>query len=221
VPRRQENWLPVGDDLTLDEINGLLDARAKETPDEDSTFVAQARDGVLYVDPALASDRREFCADWATRMGWTVASVEQDTKLWGEMVGARRAERYPTIRWNFPWQSYVLIGVPDGLTRTMVYDFRVARNADVARQFVKPVAMAQADLFGLCFQRAVKRVQICVLKTEKVTTIEAPVDPVRGMETLRIFQSVDSGKPAGPPASWKCAATRCEYAQSCIVRKPQ
>jgi hypothetical protein len=151
-------------------------------------------------------------------MGWTVASVVEDPKLWAEMVGARRAERHPTIRWNFPWQSYVLIGVPDGLTRTTVYDFRVARNADVARQFLRPVAMAQADLFGLCFHRDIKRVQLCVLKTEKVTTIEAPVDPVRGMETLRIFQAVDSGKPAGAPAAWKCAANRCEYVDSCRVR---
>lgn len=42
-----------------------------------------------------------------------------------------RSESYPTFRWHFQWRKYVLVGVPDGITKRFVYEFKTAREFSV------------------------------------------------------------------------------------------
>jgi len=220
LPHRMEDWLTVGEDLTLSDINRLLAARRKRLHDDGRAVVAEARDDVLFVDPALSEDKKEWCAEWARTMGWELASADEDPSVYREMLLLREGERYPTIRWQFAWEGYVLVGVPDGLTDELVYEFRVAHADQVARRFVKPVATAQADLLAQFFRRPTRRVQIHVTASGKTYTLSGLADRERASLTLRTFGEVDAGQPPSPPAAWKCEPGRCEYVATCQVRRP-
>src|SRR5205823_11974501 len=97
----------------------------------------------------------------AAEEGIRVIGLEDDPRRRGQLLQADRAERHPTIRWNFSWGPYVLVGVPDGLTDAFVYEFKTTRS-DYLGRLLKPVATAQADLYGRFFRRPVKRVQTYV-----------------------------------------------------------
>src|SRR5262245_1861688 len=63
---------------------------------------------------------------------------------------ATRAERYPTIRWHFPWAGHVVVGLPDGLTGAFVYEYKTTASRYLAGH-LEPVQLAQADLYGHFF----------------------------------------------------------------------
>jgi hypothetical protein len=129
----------------------------------------------------------------------------------GCLLERYKAERYGSIRWNFQWQEYVIVGVPDGLTKSFVYEFKTSRNKHLA-SFLKPVALTQADLYGHFFRRPTKRVQIHTEEDDEIQTWEAPVDQTRVLEVLTNFQQIDHGKliPQAP-MKWKC--TKCDFRQ--------
>jgi CRISPR/Cas system-associated exonuclease Cas4 (RecB family) len=123
------------------------------------------------------------------------------------------AERYPTIRWNFRWEGYVVVGVPDGITEDFVYEFKTTQSRFLL-QYVKPVAFTQADLYGYFFRRRGKRVQIHVVEEGRTEAWEAPVDEANAVSILRAFKLADEGKPPPPAERWKCR--RCKYRGKCF-----
>lgn len=133
----------------------------------------------------------------------------------GERAENVVAEQYPSFRWGFQWRSYVLLGIPDGVTKSFVYEFKMARNpylASVARES----ALTQADLYGLCFRRPRKRVQIYVRENASIETIDTVVEPSRAQSALKMFAAVDSGRtPQPPPEKWKCR--KCEVRSACAI----
>src|SRR5262249_39703348 len=126
--------------------------------------------GGLLVRP---SAWRPSCS--CSRAGVRVLGLEDDPKVRGLVLEEMRAERHPTIRWNFAWERYVVVGVPDGITRDLVYDFKPTRSRYLGGQLL-PVAMAQADLYGLFFDRPGKRVQLYVVEEDATQTWDLPVD---------------------------------------------
>ena len=130
----------------------------------------------------------------------------------GEVLEIRKAERYPTIRWNFEWEDYVVVGEPDGITDTFVYEFKSTKNRFLMN-FIKPVALTQADLYGYFFKRDKKRVQIHVIEGNVTETWEEKVDKSRAIETLRRFKKIDEGEKPLPPREWKCRL--CEFKETC------
>jgi hypothetical protein len=88
--------------------------------------------------------------------------------------------------------------VPDGLTEDFAYEYKTTRSRSLLR-FMKPVAFAQADLYGYFFRRPKKRVQILVVEEDATQTWESPMDTGNAQRTLAAFASVDGGEPARPP----------------------
>lgn len=119
---------------------------------------------------------------------------------------------YPTIRWNFKWDKYVVLSIPDGITEEFVYEFKTVRYKFLSL-FEKPVALTQADLYGYFFKRKNKRVQIYICEDNEIQTFDEPVDTENAEETLHKFKQVEEGKLPKPPKSLKCR--KCEFANIC------
>lgn len=103
------------------------------------------------------------------------------------MPGRSPACRATTTRWNFEWGKYVVVGVPDGLKQSFVYELKTAGK----RYFLpesQAQAFAQADLYGYFYGRPTKRVQIFVREDGGIETWEVPVD---GANAERVLSTVD------------------------------
>jgi hypothetical protein len=142
-----------------------------------------------------------------------------DPRVAGLLLQLRHAEKYPTIRWAFPWEGYVVCGVPDGITGDFVYEFK-STGSEYLSGFQQPVAFAQADIYGRLFRRSTKRVQIFLRDEARTQTWTTPVDKKHALNTIRSFRSVESGTlPPLPDAPWKCRKCPVEIRSRCpIVR---
>ena len=216
LPRKRMDWLEVGEDLTLRDLQPLLERRQKGMKGIFVIDTAVERNGVMYINPDVDSGVQETLILEAAKRGLRIKRAnEAPPILRGEMLETSRAERYPTIRWNFPWNDYVVVGVPDGLTDEFVYEYKTT-GSKFLLIFTKPVALAQADLYGYFFKRRRKRVQIDILENGETCTIDEPVDRKHALRTLKKFQSLDAGGYAQAPKAWKCK--KCEYREGCKAR---
>jgi len=108
LPRTPDELLKVGDDLTIDDVERLL----KEQPLKEPVAGGLPEDiESLLKEPA---DSKQLAA------------------AKGIVAEAVVAEKYPTIRWNFPWRSRVVVGVPDGIGDRFVYEFKATKNKFLA-----------------------------------------------------------------------------------------
>lgn len=120
-----------------------------------------------------------------------------------------------SYRWWFQWHDLVLVGVPDGIAPTYVYECKDAKNRFWFTTASRPVATTQADLYGVFFERPQKRVEITIRDEGTIERITGPVDHVRASATLAKFESVALGQLPAPPKPFKC--TNCEYRQECPI----
>ena len=134
----------------------------------------------------------------------------------GLNVEMAQAERYPRLRWWFQWNDLVLVGIPDGITKKFVYEFKASTNEHFFKTAARPIANTQADLYGMFFGRKEKRVQILIRQTEEVVTLEGPVDKDRAISTLGKFAGVIGGSLPMAPKPFKC--TSCEERDVCTIR---
>jgi len=124
-------------------------------------------------------------------------------------------ERYPTIRWNFDWNDYVVVGVPDGIAREFVYEFKTTRDRGLLR-WVRPSAFAQGDLYGYFFKRKTKRIQIMTRNNANIYTWHVGVDKRSALDCLKRLRDVEKGERSPvPPASWKCEI--CRFKNRCSI----
>ena len=190
IPDEETELLAVGGDLSLKEVEAISQRRFPST----SAEVTNDLDQELTIMAAEISPRDHF------ERGY------QDE--------AQYAERYPSFRWNFPHSKYVLVGIPDGITERFVYEFK-APSKRFFSSFEKPVALAQADLYGLFFDRKEKRVQLLIKDEGKMETYDLPVDANRATETLLKFEKTDSGETPKAPVKWKCK--NCDFNSKCSL----
>jgi hypothetical protein len=122
----------------------------------------------------------------------------------------KESEKYPTIRWNFPWENYVIIGKPDGITDKFIYEFKSTKDRFLLK-YDKPIAFTQADLHGYFFKRNKKRVQIYIENRKE--TWEEPINIINVRNTLKYFKEIDEGTKPYPPKEWKCR--KCEFKEIC------
>jgi hypothetical protein len=233
LPRKTESWLDIGSNITFEEVETLLREKMektnklqKGTEGENKTaarvvcFDVVDDDGnvITLLDPSLSPEEKEHFATEAQGMDSQAVSWDSallPPKLRGKIHQLTKAERYPTIRWNFVWHDYVVIGVPDGLTDDFVYEFKSTKNRALCDYYIKPVALSQADLYGNFFKRKRKRVQIHIAEEGTTQTWDEPVSEERALETLSEFERIDKGNSARPPKAWKCKS--CEFTPSCPI----
>lgn len=203
VPERDEEILEVGSALTLENVEEILKMRKEE-----NLPLIAVEDPFGEVPPKFVVrkiDRERF---------------ESDPLYRGEILENIHAEKYPTVRWNFEWEKFVVVGVPDGITDEFVYEFKSTQSeGGFVKKWIKPIASTQADLYGFFFRRKKKRIQIYSRPEDRVYTWEDEVDTERAVEVLEKFKRVDSGKLPPPPASWKCR--KCKFAGKCPVENSQ
>lgn len=197
LPTTPEELLEIGSDITFEDVESLLKKVAEEL-ERPSQKLKQLRRTVGEPTSSLAGREDEF--------------EGLSPKQRGALIHLERAESYPTIRWNFSWGDYVVVGVPDGITDTFVYEFKSARSRFLAN-YDKPVAFTQADLYGYFFRRNLKRVQIYIIEEDLIETWEEHVDRDNALETLKKFKSLDEGEKPRPPKEWKC--NKCEFKTEC------
>jgi len=219
LPQSPEKILEIGDEIEFSDIERLLAERSASKITRIAIETTNASgDRIMVVNPVFSLEEFDFLKQWAKdRKAQVVSLDEAPPTVRGEIIADAKAEQYPTIRWNFAWDRYVVVGVPDGITSEFVYEFKSTRNRFLMN-FLKPVALTQADLYGYFFKRNRKRVQIYVIEEDKTETWDTAVDTIRAESVLVKFKEMEMGFIPTPPRAWKCKS--CEFAKSCILRPP-
>jgi len=221
LPVPDEEVLDVGREITLSNVEGLHEGDHKVWSDRREAGIVvevivpykeridQGGNRTRFINPDLPQAEKTLLEKDAEAHGIRVMT---DPLVRGEFLEGTRAEKYPHLRWNFTRGKYTVIGVADGITKELVYEFKTTKN----RYFLssmKPVAVAQADLYGYFFHRPRKRVQIHIVEEGKTETYDEPVDVARAEETLTAFARVDAGEPPHLPKPWKCRI--CKFRAEC------
>lgn len=201
LPRKYEAILDIGNEIQLTDIETLLNAKkdhmSTSFPVTSIEIYDNRSNRKMYINPNLDEKERK------------------DPFLRGEISELLNSEKYPTIRWNFRWKKYSIIGQPDGITDEFIYEFKSTKNRYMLN-YSKPVALTQADLYGYFYNRPQKRVQIYIEEERKVETYVQPINLERVEKTLNAFLKVDEGMPARPPKEFKCR--KCEFRTSCPIK---
>jgi CRISPR/Cas system-associated exonuclease Cas4 (RecB family) len=238
LPGSDEALLEAGQEIRLADVEKLLKQKAKKFTRHTGATLGKmwrTKDGelVAVVNPYIEHlfDKSAYSSEELAGVmeaertvqekkfkaeGARIANLEEFPKLRGEFLQVGKAEQYPTIRWNFAWEGYAVVGVPDGITDKFVYEFKTTGSRFLMR-FEKPVALTQADLYGYFFKRDRKRVQIYVKEKDTIETWEEEVDKTAAIKVLENFRNVDGGWVPPPPKTWKCK--RCEFKSVCKLVK--
>lgn len=212
LPKSEVELLEIGDRIGFQEIEELLGQRAEKHGDVRTwwtrSITVTDKDGkkVELRNPLFSTEGE---------LKELTAKLERYPRERGILYQQAYGEYHPTIRWNFTWNDYTVIGVPDGITEGFVYEFKTTRNRYLIN-FVKPVALTQADLYGYFFKRDKKRVQIYVVEEATTVTWEEEINRAKAEEVLNKFKSVDEGASPIPPKKWKCKS--CEFQEVCEIR---
>jgi CRISPR/Cas system-associated exonuclease Cas4 (RecB family) len=124
-----------------------------------------------------------------------------------------RAEKHPTIRWEFKLGDYRVIALPDGVGVDFIYGFKVSDSGFL--RYVRGPAIAQASLYTMLFEREKIRLQFYLKDEDRVETVEQPYDKAEVDNTLKYFTDLEMGlkRPFRTKALWKCR--NCEYVVPC------
>jgi CRISPR/Cas system-associated exonuclease Cas4 (RecB family) len=221
LPHDDRELLEAGDEIGMADVERLLRRLPVRPEPEPWAYQEIAGPGVKaawVLNPALSASDRTHYQELAFRSGVRVLELEDDPKVRGLVLEEVLAERYPTIRWHFAWERYVVIGVPDGITDDLIYEYKTTRSRYLGGHLL-PTALAQADLYGLFFNRQSKRVQLYVVEEDVTQTWDRPIERSTAESALKEFRSVDEGRRPQPPRErWKCR--RCDVRTVCPVCPP-
>ena len=217
LPKSSESLLDIGNKITHDDVEKLLREKTKLMKHNSMIFEAteltdEYGEPIMIINSDLPSEQKKWHEMKAKAKSIRIADPEEFPKIRGEFLQTTKAEQYPSIRWNFEWGKYVIVGVPDGITDRFVYEFKTARNKFLM-SFTKPVALTQANLYGYFFRRSEKRVQIHIVEEGTTETWDTKVDRIKTQKVLKNFSRVDAGWVPPFPKKWKCKS--CEFKKAC------
>lgn len=197
----------------------ILDNKNAELSESDLEYL----DSLATIDTAM--DKIEKILKKRGIKSEFMAAENTESTLFDESIPLDRgfldegkyAERYPSVRYHFDWNDYVIMGIPDGITKDFCYEFKSTTNGFSAF-YIKPIAIAQAQLYSYFFKRPKIRVQILTKDNGKIATIEEKADKKKAEEILRTMDGLlKEKKSAIPPKPWKCRS--CGYINQCKLRK--
>ena len=209
LPKRNHSkLLEIGDNITLADVGRLLRQEKKFQKQSRKWAVALTDDDgerVVVIDTEAPAEEITKIQRRAKAEGMRCVMLnEVRPRIRGRVVQRTRGELYPSIRWNFRWNDYVVVGIPDGLTDDFAYEFKSTRNRRLSADH-KPVALAQANLYAYFFQRANARSQILVMDEDHTETWDTPVDPLKAEFVLgEIRKLLEEGVIPQPPKASKC-----------------
>ncbi|MFO7966805.1 MAG: PD-(D/E)XK nuclease family protein [Archaeoglobaceae archaeon] len=222
LPRSNEKLLEIGDQISLGDVEKLLKEKEKNVDGlskENGEIASPANVGleingekVAVIDPNTSKEERSHLEELYKSNGYRIVDLEEEPMLRGYLHEETKGEKYPSIRWNFNWSDYVIVGIPDGITDSFVYEFKTTRSKFLF-YYLKPVALTQADIYGYFFERDNKRVQLYLVNEEEVKTFEDKTDKTKAIDTLRKFKELDNGSTPFRPKEWKCKS--CEFKEEC------
>jgi len=188
----KKSILEIGDEITLPDIDLLLNEE--------------------YRTPVASEDKKERSKRIA-RLKKIKSAIERGTESQYLF-----SEKYPLIRWNFPWKEYVIICAPDGIRGDFVYEYKSTKNHN-SFGFAKLKSDIQADLYGFFFQRKRKRVQIRIEDKKRVETFDGEVNVENALNTLQRFYDLDHKKRGivHPRSAGSCKF--CSYKEKCEIYK--
>lgn len=226
LPKTKDEILEVGDAITLDDIENLLRERAGDAEPFGGGILTmdvinEKGEKVVLVKPDTTGIEKKVLKDILPKTA-KIGNLDDFPLERGVFLHESRAEGYPTIRWNFGWKDYRVVGVPDGITNDFVYEFKTTRN-NFTLINLRYVALAQADLYGHFFRRKKKRVQLFVTETNTTDTTETETNHESAEDYLRRFMDADHGGLLKPPKEFKCP--KCQVREMCphgrSLSKPQ
>lgn len=205
-PRLLADWLPIAAKVSFEERHRLfieeeqelrprsliylIDRSGREHPFE-GKIIADYLAGRIEVvgavfasmpyKPTKVSERKNRALSEAGVIPAKLTASER-----GRLDQDLLAERYPTFRWHFDWRKYVVVGVPDGITASFVYEFKSTKELDR----MKLMATRQADLYGYFFAREHKRIQIRDVPGGSVLTFSSPIDRLNAETTLERYAAL-------------------------------
>ncbi len=193
-----------------DRLQFALDTgRLRGLPSDRRTWLEiAARDVTLRtVEAALLPDQPLRFGDFSDYPDYW--EVESGERTWAE-------PDLPTMRWHVQVDEYVVVGQPDGLSRTEVVEAKASRTRYLAEQ-QRPVGELQADLYGLLFQRET-RILCGTIGDGDFTLEEGPVEIENAARCLKTFARLETGWIPPPPLeAWKCR--RCEVESGCPISR--
>lgn len=191
LPESDSILVRIGDTLTLEHVRGLLSKKRAYSMKRTSNSLVKRIPQELLMQ---------------------LAKEEDSPLARGLLVEEALAEKYETASWGFERDGFVIVGEPDGITDQLVYEFKSTTNL----WYMKPVAMAQADLYAYFFRKEIKRVQIYSLNQEKMDTWEESADYPNAEQTLTKFREAVNGALPLAPKAWKCKT--CKFVSTCPVK---
>ena len=219
LPRDVEKLLSIGDEIGLNDIEKLLREQIHDDSEKPpsfvifSTFTSEGPTKCMVLNPFLSPAVRDRLEKLAKKERINIVSLDEiPPKLRGEICEDFLAERYPTIRWNFEWENYVIVGVPDGITEDFVYEFKTT-GSEFLLGYMERSALAQGDLYGFFFRRQNKRVQIYVVNQAETYTWHEKVDINAAISLLKAFKRLDETREFTFPEKWKCR--NCSFRRVC------
>jgi hypothetical protein len=220
VPVDERAFLSIGEEITQIDIEKLLKRRQMSVQKPPSSLLLSkvvTGEKLLIINPLLPKKKKkEKIERLVQKRGIRIGNLNDlPAKLRGELCEQFIAERYPTIRWNFEWDDFVIVGVPDGISDEFVYEFKTT-GSEFLLSHLEPCALVQGDLYGHFFKRNYKRVQVYVMDEQNVYTWHEPVDSGKAVEVLEAFKKVCEEGGTPPPERWKCRS--CEYKKTCQVK---
>jgi len=231
LPENVERWLDIGDNIKFEDVEKLLLEEESVWLKIPGIFWFSDGRGVIFVvnlkcsremvDAAIAELKRKYGDE-----NVFITDIEKEPErlglIWrlnprdrGQILQMLFSEVYPTIRWNFTWDKYIIVGVPDGITDNFVYEFKTT-SSEFLMRMQRPVFFTQGDFYGYFFRRPKKRIQVLVKGDIEARTWMENVDASNAIDTLKKFKEVDEGGEVKPPKSWKCK--RCEFREKCPIR---
>ena len=198
----------IGNGITFQDLDTKFKKENPVTAPVDDEFAETSADGL----DDLNKDNK---IKWKSIRPPKIQTVDAKYEM-GHKLEGMYSEKYPKFEWYFEWSNYVVVGEPDGITDTFVYEFKTEKKG-VFLNSTKTTAFAQLDLYGYFFQRDKKRAQIYVRDEDITKTWEEDVSKENAERLLGYFRSIDKGwVPEPPKQKGKCRI--CDEYSACAIR---
>lgn len=140
------------------------------------------------------------------RINMVFPTSDNDNFDMGINYQTTQAKSLPTCIDYFKWHDYYIVVSPDGVTEQLCYEFKATHfNEGIARKFVAPVAVAQANLYSFFFRRPRYEAEIYLVAEDKKISYKGMTDKAKAERMLQDLDGLLKGnqKPI-PPRPWKC-----------------